>query len=146
MPVKVYHYPNCSTCRKALKWLEARGVEHTAVDIAATPPSRRELKQMLSHYDGDLRRVFNTSGQAYRKQNIRDRFHIPSLKLHTDAQGIATTVVHYKGEQLSGPLTIGAIVRTPEGLIAKMQKSKDLALGNAHGNAIDGLAVADVLG
>ena len=83
MPVKVYHYPNCSTCRKALKWLEARGVEHTAVDIAATPPSRRELKQMLSHYDGDLRRLFNTSGQSYRKQNIRDR--LPGL---TPAQAV----------------------------------------------------------
>ena len=23
----VYHYPRCSTCKKALKWLEAHGVE-----------------------------------------------------------------------------------------------------------------------
>jgi Spx/MgsR family transcriptional regulator len=73
MSLKVYQYPNCSTCRKALKWLDARGLDHTAVDITVKPPSKKELKGMLDHYDGDLRRLFNTSGVVYRELKIKDR-------------------------------------------------------------------------
>ena len=83
MPAKVYQYPKCSTCRKALKWLAARGVDHVAVDITETPPSKRELRAMLAHQDGDLRRLFNTSGVVYRQQKIKDR--LPSL---SEAQAI----------------------------------------------------------
>lgn len=73
MPLRVYQYPKCSTCRKALKWLDAKDIAHTDVDITETPPSKAELEKMLAHYDGDLRRLFNTSGQMYRALKIKDR-------------------------------------------------------------------------
>ncbi len=73
MSLKVYQYPKCSTCRKALKWLESQGIEHTAPDITQTPPSKKELSAMLGHYDGELRRLFNTSGQVYRELGIKDK-------------------------------------------------------------------------
>src|SRR5262245_37327051 len=47
MPIKVYHYPACSTCRRALKWLDAHGLSHERVDIVASPPSRAELARAL---------------------------------------------------------------------------------------------------
>jgi len=65
MATKVFHYPNCSTCRKALKWLDARGVAYDAVDIVATPPKKSELQRALAA-GVPLKRLFNTSGQSYR--------------------------------------------------------------------------------
>ncbi len=73
MSLKVYQYPQCSTCRKALKWLDARKLEYVALDITQTPPSKQELTAMLAHYEGDLRRLFNTSGQVYRDLGIKDK-------------------------------------------------------------------------
>jgi arsenate reductase len=65
MATKVFHYPNCSTCRKALKWLDAQGVDYEAVDIVATPPTQAELQRALKA-GLPLKRLFNTSGQSYR--------------------------------------------------------------------------------
>jgi arsenate reductase len=65
MATKVFHYPNCSTCRKALKWLDARGVAYEAVDIVAAPPTKGELQRALKA-GLPLKRLFNTSGQSYR--------------------------------------------------------------------------------
>ena len=31
--LKVYCYSRCTTCKKALKWLEDHGIEHTMIDI-----------------------------------------------------------------------------------------------------------------
>ena len=65
MVTKVFHYPNCSTCRKALKWLDAQGVAYEAVDIVAAPPTKAELQRALKA-GLPLKRLFNTSGQSYR--------------------------------------------------------------------------------
>lgn len=71
--MKVYAHPRCTTCKKALAWLEARGIAHTVVDITATPPTRRELAAMLAAQSGDVRRLFNTSGMDYRAQGLKDK-------------------------------------------------------------------------
>jgi len=57
----LYEYKNCDSCRKARKWLEARGVEVERRPIRETPPSADELRRMLGHLDNELRRLFNTS-------------------------------------------------------------------------------------
>ena len=44
----VYQYPACSTCRKALKWLDARGVVYEATNIVDKPPSEKLLKKALA--------------------------------------------------------------------------------------------------
>jgi arsenate reductase len=63
--IKVYQYSKCSTCRKALKWLDARGVEHDDVDIVTAPPKKAELQRALKA-GIPLKKLFNTSGQSYR--------------------------------------------------------------------------------
>lgn len=75
--LKVYEYEKCSTCRKALKFLERRKVAFTRVPIVERPPKPAELKEMLRHV-GELRRLFNTSGQLYRELKIGER--LPALK------------------------------------------------------------------
>jgi arsenate reductase len=71
--MKVYTYKNCDTCRKAVKWLRSRGIEFEEMAIRETPPCKGELKEMLGYYDGDMRRLFNTSGRDYREGNYKER-------------------------------------------------------------------------
>ena len=66
MATKVYQYPKCSTCRKALKWLDGRGVDYDSVDIVTTPPKKAELLRALQS-GVPLKKLFNTSGQSYRE-------------------------------------------------------------------------------
>ncbi len=73
MGLKIYAYEKCGTCRKALQFLEARRVRHTTIPIREQPPARAELKQMLKIYGGDLRRLFNTSGQDYKRLRLREK-------------------------------------------------------------------------
>lgn len=71
--MKIYTYKSCSTCRKATKWLEAKGIAFEELPIRETPPSRAELEAMLAHYDGELRRLFNTAGGDYRELDMKNR-------------------------------------------------------------------------
>ena len=71
MPMKLYQYPNCSTCRKAVKFLAERDIEFDSIDITKQPPSKAELRIMLSSYDGDITKLFNTSGVQYRQLNMK---------------------------------------------------------------------------
>lgn len=64
--LKIYAYSGCGSCRQALKFLHARGIAHTAIPIREQPPTLAELKWMLGQYGGDVRKLFNTSGQDYR--------------------------------------------------------------------------------
>jgi len=73
----VYTYANCDSCRRAVKWLRGRGLEFIEKPIRETPPSVGELKAMLAAQGGELRKLFNTSGQDYRALGIKDR--LPSL-------------------------------------------------------------------
>ena len=82
--LKIYEYKNCGTCRKALKYLEERGVAFERVPIRETPPTKTELKAMLKSYHGERKRLFNTSGGDYKSMNMKDR--LPDL---TDEEAIA---------------------------------------------------------
>ena len=70
--MKLYTYAKCGTCRKAVKWLEAEGIEADEIPIRENPPSKAELKKMLGFLDGELKRLFNTSGQDYRALNLKE--------------------------------------------------------------------------
>jgi arsenate reductase len=71
--LKVYAYKGCSTCRNAIKWLNQHHVPFTEIPIRDTPPTVAELKSMLAAQGGDLKRLFNTSGQDYRALGIKDK-------------------------------------------------------------------------
>lgn len=69
----VFTYKSCDTCRKAKKWLIANEIEFTEIPIREQPPSQAQLRTMLGHLDGELKRLFNTSGQDYRALNMKER-------------------------------------------------------------------------
>ena len=69
----VYHYPGCSTCRKARKWLDAHEVAYRAVHIVDAPPSAATLERLIEASGLPLKRFFNTSGQSYRNGGWKAR-------------------------------------------------------------------------
>jgi Spx/MgsR family transcriptional regulator len=71
--VKIYEYPKCSTCQKALKYLSAREVPFDRIDITVQPPTVSEIERMGEAYGGDLRKLFNTSGQVYREMGLGEK-------------------------------------------------------------------------
>ena len=81
--MKLYQYPKCSTCRKAEKFLRQQEVAFTSIDISQQPPTKAELNAMLTSYNGDIRKLFNTSGVQYRELKMKDR-----LPLMTASQAI----------------------------------------------------------
>ena len=73
MTLKVYGLANCDTCRRATKWLRAAGLPFEELAIRDTPPNPRELRQALAAKGGEVRRLFNTSGQDYRALGLGDK-------------------------------------------------------------------------
>ena len=71
--LRVYTLANCDTCRRAARWLRARGLEFEERPIRATPPALAELRTMLAAHQGDLRRLFNTAGRDYRELGLADK-------------------------------------------------------------------------
>jgi arsenate reductase len=96
----VYQYPNCSTCRKALKFLEASGVDFRAKDIVETPPSKSALKKAHKLSGLPLRKLFNTSGQSYRSGGFKE-------KLETMSEDEALTALAADGKLIKRPLLLG---------------------------------------
>lgn len=78
MSIKIYTYQKCSTCRNATKWLNKKGLNYEELPIRETPPKKKELDSMLKAYDGDIRRLFNTSGLDYRALGLKDKIPIMS--------------------------------------------------------------------
>ncbi len=71
--MRFYGYKGCDSCRKAKKWLASQDIEFEDIPIREQPPSKAELKKMLKYLDGQIKRLFNTSGQDYRKLGIKDK-------------------------------------------------------------------------
>lgn len=69
----IYTLRNCSTCRAAVKWLEAHRIAFHEKPIRETPPGPAELRTMLAGQQGEMRRLFNTSGQEYRALGLAEK-------------------------------------------------------------------------
>ena len=67
---KVYCYSRCSTCKKALKWLDDNGIEYTVIDIKGDHPDEKTLRHLHEKSGLPLKRFFNTSGLIYREMGL----------------------------------------------------------------------------
>lgn len=66
-------YPKCTTCQKARKWLNAKGISYEERDIKTQNPSKEELKEWYQKSGLPLKRFFNTSGMLYKEMQLKDR-------------------------------------------------------------------------
>ncbi len=102
-PLTVYTYAKCSTCRDATRWLREHAVAFVEKPIRETPPSVTELREMLQHQDGNLRRLFNTSGIEYRAHGLAEK--LPQL-----SEAEAFKLLASDGRLVKRPFVLGAEV------------------------------------
>ncbi len=100
MALRVYHYKNCNTCRKALAFLERQGVAFDAIDIVTRPPNATELRRVLKLTGLPIKKLFNTSGQSYRDGRFGER--LPKL---SESEALAELVKD--GKLIKRPLVLG---------------------------------------
>ena len=68
--VKVYCYEKCSTCKKALKWLDDNQVQYRAIDIKGDHPDEKTLRALHKKSGLPLKKFYNTSGMLYREMDL----------------------------------------------------------------------------
>ncbi len=86
--MQVLCYSKCSTCRKALKWLDEQGVAYDLRDIKTDNPTEAELRAWHVQSGLPLKRFFNTSGMQYRALELKDR--LPSMSEQEQLQLLAS--------------------------------------------------------
>jgi len=96
----IFQYPKCSTCRKALAWLKANGVEHESIDLVKTPPSRAQLERAAKAAGVPVKKMFNVSGESYRAGNFKEK-----LASMSDADAFAALAAD--GKLIKRPLVVG---------------------------------------
>lgn len=74
------HYPKCGTCRKAAKWLKENNIEVTDRDITKENPTERELKEWIKTSGLPIAKFFNTSGNIYKENNLKEKVKTASEK------------------------------------------------------------------
>lgn len=66
-------YKNCSTCKKALKWLDENSISYESRDIKDQNPTKEELKKWYQASRLPLKKFFNTSGLLYKEMQLKEK-------------------------------------------------------------------------
>lgn len=94
------HYPKCTTCQKAKKWLDDRGVAYEARHIVENHPTAEELKEWHEKSGLPLKRFFNTSGLKYKELQLKDK--LPNMTEEEQLELLATDGMLVKRPVLVG--------------------------------------------
>ena len=93
-------YRKCSTCMKALKWLEENHIEFEERPIKEQNPTYEELKTWHQMSGMPLKKFFNTSGLLYKDMQLKDR--LPGMSEDEQLELLATD-----GMLVKRPLVVG---------------------------------------
>ena len=93
-------YPPCSTCQKAKKWLDDRGIAHEDRHIKEHNPTYEELKAWYEMSGLPLKKFFNTSGLVYKSLGLKDK--LPTMTEDEQLRLLATD-----GMLVKRPLVVG---------------------------------------
>ena len=93
-------YPKCTTCQKAKKWLDEKGIEYSDRHIKEDNPTYDELKKWHEMSGLPLKKFFNTSGLLYKSMNLKDK--IPEMSEDEQLKLLASD-----GMLVKRPLIVG---------------------------------------
>lgn len=95
----IHTLKTCDTCRKAVKWLREKDIPFKEIPIRVQPPTLSELGLALKGAGGDIRKLFNTSGQDYRALNLKE-------SLPTMPEAAALALLASNGNLIKRPFLI----------------------------------------
>ena len=93
-------YRKCSTCLKALKWLEENQVEFEERPIVEENPTYEELKQWYEKSGLPIKKFFNTSGLLYKEMKLKEK--LPEMSEEDQLKLLSTN-----GMLVKRPLVVG---------------------------------------
>jgi arsenate reductase (glutaredoxin) len=74
MPI-LYHNPRCSKSREALALLHAKGCDPEVILYLDTPPTAKQLKELLATLGIRARQLIRKTEDAYKELNLADKKH-----------------------------------------------------------------------
>ena len=66
-------YPKCTTCQKAKKWLNDKGIVCEERNIKEENPTVAELEEWHAKSKLPIKKFFNTSGIVYKSLELKDK-------------------------------------------------------------------------
>lgn len=93
-------YDKCTTCKKAKKWLDERGVSYDLRPIKEENPTAEELRAWHKMSGLPLKKFFNTSGLQYKALNLKDK--LPAMSEDEQFELLATDGMLVKRPMLIG--------------------------------------------
>lgn len=72
MQVTIYHNPDCGTSRNTLALIRHGGIEPDVIEYLTAPPSRAELKAMISDAGLTVREAIREKGTPYLELGLDD--------------------------------------------------------------------------
>ena len=98
--LKFICYPKCTTCQKAQKYLDEKGVEYEVRNIKEENPTVGELESWYKASGLPLKKFFNTSGLLYKSMALKDK--LPAMSEKEQLELLSTD-----GMLVKRPLLIG---------------------------------------
>ena len=98
--LKFICYPKCTTCQKAMKWLDDNRIEYEFRDIKLDNPTLDELTDWHKKSGLPLKKFFNTSGLLYKSLDLKNK--LPSM-----SEGEMLKLLSSDGMLVKRPLLIG---------------------------------------
>lgn len=74
--MKVYCYPKCTTCQRAIKWLDSKSIEYELINIKENNPDKETLRTLWQKSGLELKKFFNTSGILYREMELSKKLPV----------------------------------------------------------------------
>ena len=71
--MRIYYYPSCSTCKKALKWLDNNEIAYEKKHIVDAKLTTKEIEDIFKKSGLPIQKLFNTSGIVYKELNLKDK-------------------------------------------------------------------------
>ena len=119
-------YPKCTTCQKAKKWLDEKGISYTLRDIKTENPTQEELRTWWQESGLPLKRFFNTSGQLYKAMDLKNK--LPAMSEEEQLALLATD-----GMLVKRPILVGESSLSKWGSGKKSGKKSDKLEAYAKG-------------
>lgn len=71
--ITIYHNPRCSKSRQTLELLQENNITPAIIPYLETPPTKAQLKSLLTKLGMDARELLRTSEDAYKARGLADK-------------------------------------------------------------------------
>lgn len=69
----LYHNPRCSKSREALELLRSKGIEPKIIEYLKTPPTAKELEEILQKLELEPEAIIRTKEKIYEELGLKNK-------------------------------------------------------------------------